>query len=402
MQDRKMPPKRIAKRRSPPEDALPKSKKVKDPRNQAVRAVASRRVPGARSCQGACGPSPPDQKARPVSHRSHNTEPGLVLTLGQGDVGQLGLGENVMERKKPALVPIPEDIVQAEAGGMHTVCLSKSGQDNNGVIGLLEPMKKSMVPVQVQLSMPVVKVASGNDHLVMLTVDGDLYTLGCGEQGQLGRVPELFANRGGRQGLERLLVPKCVMLKSRGSRGHVRFQDAFCGAYFTFAISSEGHVYGFGLSNYHQLGTPGTESCFVPQNLTSFKNSTKSWVGFSGGQHHTVCMDSEGRAYSLGRAEYGRLGLGEGAEEKSVPTLISRLPAVSSVACGASVGYAVTKDGCVFAWGMGTNYQLGTGQEEDAWSPVEMTGKQLENRVVLSVSSGGQHTVLLVKDKEQS
>nr|XP_031539756.1 regulator of chromosome condensation isoform X7 [Vicugna pacos] len=401
-QDRKMPPKRIAKRRSPPEDALPKSKKVKDSRNQAARAVASRRIPGARSCQGACGQSPPDQKARPVSHRSHSTEPGLVLTLGQGDVGQLGLGENVMERKKPALVPIPEDIVQAEAGGMHTVCLSKSGQDNNGVIGLLEPMKKSMVPVQVQLSTPVMKVASGNDHLVMLTADGDLYTLGCGEQGQLGRVPELFANRGGRQGLERLLVPKCVMLKSRGSRGHVRFQDAFCGAYFTFAISSEGHVYGFGLSNYHQLGTPGTESCFVPQNLTSFKNSTKSWVGFSGGQHHTVCMDSEGRAYSLGRAEYGRLGLGEGAEEKSIPTLISRLPPVSSVACGASVGYAVTKDGRVFAWGMGTNYQLGTGQEEDAWSPVEMTGKQLENRVVLSVSSGGQHTVLLVKDKEQS
>uniref|UniRef100_G1TPV2 RCC1-like domain-containing protein n=1 Tax=Oryctolagus cuniculus TaxID=9986 RepID=G1TPV2_RABIT len=358
-----MPPKRIAKRRSPPEDAIPKSKKVK------------------------------------VSHRSHSTEPGLVLTLGQGDVGQLGLGENVMERKKPALVPIPEGVVQAEAGGMHTVCLSKSGQDNNGMIGLLEPMKKSLVPVQVQLDVPVVKVASANDHLVMLTTDGELYILGCGEQGQLGRVPELFANRGSRQGLERLLVPRCVLLKSRGSRGHVRFQDAFCGAYFTFAISGEGHVYGFGLSNYHQLGT---ESCFIIQNLTSFKNSTKSWVGFSGGQHHTVCMDSEGKAYSLGRAEYGRLGLGEGAEEKSIPTLISKLPAVTSVACGASVGYAVTKDGRAFAWGMGTSYQLGTGQDEDAWSPVEMTGKQLENRVVLFVSSGGQHTVLLVKDKEQS
>ncbi|VTJ54992.1 Hypothetical predicted protein [Marmota monax] len=278
----------------------------------------------------------------------------------------------------------------------------RTPQDNNGVIGLLEPMKKSMVPLQVQLDIPVVKVASGNDHLVMLTTDGDLYTLGCGEQGQLGRVPELFSNRGGRQGLERLLVPKCVMLKSRGAPGHVRFQDAFCGAYFTFAISQDGHIYGFGLSNYHQLGTPGTESCFIPQNLTCFKNSTKSWVCFSGGQHHTVCLDSEGKAYSLGRAEYGRLGLGEGAEEKSIPTLISRLPTVVSVACGASVGYAVTKDGRVFAWGMGTNYQLGTGQDEDAWSPVEMTGKQLENRMVLSVSSGGQHTVLLVKDKEQS
>lgn len=58
--------------------------------------------------------------------------------------------------------------------------------------------------------------------------------------------------------------------------------------------------------------------------------------------------------------------------------------------------------GRVFAWGMGTNYQLGTGQDDDAWSPVEMTGKQLENRAVLTVSSGGQHTVLLVKDKAQS
>lgn len=31
-----------------------------------------------------------------------------------------------------------------------------------------------------------------------------------------------------------------------------------------------------------------------------------------------------------------------------MPTLISRLPVVSSVACGASVGYAVSKDG---KWG---------------------------------------------------
>lgn len=51
---------------------------------------------------------------------------------------------------------------------------------------------------------------------------------------------------------------------------------------------------------------------------------------------------------------------------------------------------------------MGTNLQLGTGEEDDEWSPVEMMGKQLENRVVLSVSSGGQHTVLLVKDKQES
>ncbi|KAG2460588.1 RCC1 protein, partial [Polypterus senegalus] len=298
------------------------------------------------------------------------TLPGQVLTLGQGDVGQLGLGVDVLERKKPALVSLPEEIVQAEAGGMHTVCLGKSGtiytfgcndegalgrdtneegsemvpakvelnekiiqvsagdshtaaltedgrvyiwgsfRDNNGVIGLLEPLKPCAKPVQFKMDHAVVKIASGNDHLMMLTAGGILYSSGCGDQGQLGRVPELFTNRGGRRGL--------------------------------------------------------------------------------------------GKVYSLGRAEYGRLGLGKEAEEKRIPTLVPVLTDVISVACGASVSYAVTRNGHLYAWGMGTNMQLGTGEEDDEWSPIEMTGKQLEKRAVLSVSSGGQHTVLLVQDKPQS
>lgn len=164
-----------------------------------------------------------------------------------------------------------------------------------------------------------------------------------------------------------------------------------------------------------------------------------------------------GQVYSLGRPEYGRLGLGQGAEEKSEPARVMGLEAASNVTCGASVSYAVTRDGekpsecrkglsdqhsqsvlgcciifasincvnliwlgpegkkgcshlllvlfitgSVYAWGMGTNLQLGTGEEDDEWSPVKMTGKQLENRAVLMASSGGQHTALLVKDKQES
>lgn len=49
--------------------------------------------------------------------------------------------------------------------------------------------------------------------------------------------------------------------------------------------------------------------------------------------------------YSLGRADYGMLGLGEGAKEKNTPTAIPNLPKSSSVSCGERVGYAVTEDG---------------------------------------------------------
>lgn len=118
---------------------------------------------------------------------------------------------------------------------MHLPCVCWTSQDNNGVIGLLEPMKTCPVPVKIPLTEPVVKIASGmqhlfvfyphvlfihiikyllwllflfniflgNDHVVLLTLDGNLYSSGCAEQGQLGRVPELFSNRGGRKGLGR-------------------------------------------------------------------------------------------------------------------------------------------------------------------------------------------------------
>ncbi|XP_053124257.1 regulator of chromosome condensation isoform X1 [Hemicordylus capensis] len=413
--------------------------------------------------------SAPKVKRTKVSHHSHCTEPGLVLTLGQGDLGQLGLGPDVLARKRPALVELPENIIQAEAGGVHTVCLSGTGKiytfgcndegalgrdtseegsdsvpglvdltekvvqvsagdshtaaltddgrvfiwgafrDENGVIGLLAPLKGgeglasasgSSVPVELQLNVPIVKIASGSHHLALVSMTGILYTCGCGDNGQLGRVHPVFTVRGGRKGLERLLLPQPVIFKQKGCRtkGHVR--DVFCGSYSTIAITEEGHVIGFGLSNYYQLGSQNIDTYYSPKILTAFKNSTKSWIEFSAGQHHTVCLDSEGTVYSLGRADYGMLGLGEGVAEKNTPIAIPGLPKSTSVACGERVGYAVTEDGCAFAWGMGSNLQLATGEEDDAWSPVQMSGQQLQNRTVLSVKGGGQHTVLLVKDRQ--
>ena len=45
-------------------------------------------------------------------------------------MGQLGLGEEILERKKPAIVKGLDnlEIVQVECGGMHTVALTSSGK----------------------------------------------------------------------------------------------------------------------------------------------------------------------------------------------------------------------------------------------------------------------------------
>lgn len=53
--------------------------------------------------------------------------------------------------------------------------------------------------------------------------------------------------------------------------------------------------------------------------------------------------------------------------------------------------------GELYGWGMGTTGELGTGNDEDCLEPTLVQGKQLLNRQVIKVSSGGQHTVVLAK-----
>lgn len=53
---------------------------------------------------------------------------GDVFVMGSGDFGQLGLGPDVMEKSRPAQVPLNYEIIDVCAGGMHTVCLTKEGK----------------------------------------------------------------------------------------------------------------------------------------------------------------------------------------------------------------------------------------------------------------------------------
>ncbi|XP_005105535.1 regulator of chromosome condensation isoform X2 [Aplysia californica] len=399
------------------------------------------------------------RKRLKVSHDSHGSTQGVVLTCGQGDVGQLGLGEDIMERSRMSFVDIPDPVIQVCAGGMHTVCLTSTGQvytfgcndegalgrdtsvegsetrpakvnipcpivmvtggdshtaalsddgrvyawgnfrDANGSIGLTSNgIEKT--PVELIQEEVIIKIASGSDHLACLTDRGELLTLGCAEQGQLGRIAECFATRGGRKGLDMILSPGRVKVKRHRSRKLATFSDVWTGQYMTFAQDKEtGDIYAWGLNNYFQLGFGDMENRFVPERVKSFSENGP-WSMISGGQHHTVALDGKGKVHTLGREDYGRLGLGEKCGEKDLPTLVPALQdfTCTNVAAGGCVTFAVTSDGSVYSWGMGSNNQLGAGDDEDRFEPTKVAGKQMESRQGVSVSSGGQHTVLLAKN----
>jgi len=401
---------------------------------------------------------------------------GIILTFGQGDVGQLGLGEDIMERKRGAPIKEVEGVkfVQVTCGGMHSVGVSSSGEvytwgcNDDGALGRVADDGEEFTPGKVKLPPGVVakqasagdshsailspegvvyawgayrdasgqigltaaslgkkneviqvypnptdisgtvdlaiKIVSGNDHTVILTEKGNIYTSGTGEQGQLGRIKECFGHRGGRRGLEFILEPQIVRFRKK-----VKFSDVFAGSFCTYALRKDSDdVYAWGLNNYGQLGSGSTESYFNPEiihPLSEIRANANSNIKIAGGQHHSILCDGNGVTYCIGRSEYGRLGLGEKAEETPLPKKIEGLSdmKVQSIACGEAVSFAVTEDGHLYSWGLGTTLQLGIGDEEDLLVPTLVKSKNIniEEDEVLQVSSGGQHTTVLVTKRPE-
>lgn len=385
------------------------------------------------------------------------TASGNVLSCGQGEFGQLGLGEDVMEKSRPALINGLSDVVLISAGGMHNLCLTRDGKvysfgcndegalgrdtsdegsefepklielpgscvrisagdshsacllndgrvfawgsfrDSHGNMGLtLEGNKR--LPIEVLPGNRWVDIASGCDHLVMLLETGHIYTVGCAEQGQLGRVSIRAASGESRRGKTQLLQPGMVT-----RRGKIVVADAiWASTYCTFYKDRpSGRIFAFGLNNYCQLGIPNpsenvVKPVFVPE-PTSFSEVQQ----IAGGQHHTLVLKEDHKVYAIGRKEYGRLGLGDVQEDaKTLQPVEGALAGkkVVYVCCGESTSFAVTDSGEVYSWGIGSSQQLGTGNEDDVTSPVLIASKQVQGKVVLQVSSGGQHSLFLVQE----
>ncbi|XP_055309663.1 regulator of chromosome condensation-like [Sitodiplosis mosellana] len=381
---------------------------------------------------------------------------GNLLSCGQNEVGQLGFDDDIIEKTRPALVvdSLKAKVVDISAGGMHSLYLTADGEvwsfgcndegalgrdtseegseysaqkvdlpkdciritagdshsafllsdgrvfacgsfrDSHGTMGL--NMKgKQQTPVEVVAGEEFVDIKSGADHLVMLSALGKVFTVGCGEQGQLGRVSSRASSGETRRGKGQLLQPGLVTARN------INFIDAiWTTTYCTFIKNrANGTVYGFGLNNYNQLGIvkKNTETVFAPHK-TPFENVEL----ITGGQHHTLVLTNDKKCFAIGRTNYGRLGLGNTTEES-----IDKLTRIDGLAklnvvlleCGESCSFAVTSDGKVYSWGMGSNQQLGLGSDDDQLVPTLLTGVQVKDREVINVSSGGQHTLFIAADK---
>jgi len=351
---------------------------------------------------------------------------GRVFSWGCNDEGSLGRlandGTALADDEEcaiPGPVQFPEGtprIVQISAGDSHSAALTEHGdvffwggwRDNSGIM-----TDKYPSPLAIPLSSPITKISSGCHHILFLAASGQVFSMGCGENGQLGRLSERFATRNARNWQTDLMTPAIVPLKYAFKKGLSKSGEApipvqrvlaatnvWAGGYTSVVQLQSGHVLGFGLNSAAQLGVAsgGTNEAacvFQPKFLPDISNLEVAEI--SCGHHHTLILSKSGVVHACGLKEYGALGVGgtDGVVEKPIEVKIADGEIVKTVAAGTHLSFAVTEKGAMYSWGSATNNALGHGDEEDKEEPEEVTSKQLETREVVAVAVGGQHTAII-------
>ncbi|KAI9751717.1 MAG: ornithine carbamoyltransferase [Chaenotheca gracillima] len=276
---------------------------------------------------------------------------------------------------------------------------------NDGIIGFSEELalKKNSkercqrTPIRIAGLANIKLIAAGGNHMLALDHKGNVFSWGCGEQGQLGR------STSGRNRAKDL-TPSQVDLPKR------RIRHVSCGSFHSFAIDDAGQVYSWGLNNFGQTGiTKGAsekdasiETPVIVPSLARFDITE-----IQGGNHHSVACTKTGELLVWGRCDDSQLGIL--LEELSQKDLIfddrqnprilmnpATIPGIhaTSVAAGIDNCIVVDKLGKVYSWGFSASYRTGLGTLDPVETPTMLENSALVGKRLTSAFCGGQFSVL--------
>ncbi|CAF0765574.1 unnamed protein product [Rotaria sordida] len=330
-------------------------------------------------------------------HSCALTITGYVYTWGCNDDGALGrITDDINDEYIPDLFVLPEEIQSLCAGDTFTVALAKSGRAyisgcfrcSEGLLGLFEYKQITQQSIVIPLNQSIKQIACGADFCLLLTENGDLYSFGNNETGQLGRDSHLEPKENSSVWLQ----PSQI---SFFHGQHILNIWAGGHGFFVLTQNSTIHLFSCGSNSFGQLGHSLKQPIYLPIEIKEISFVDKI-IKISCGLQHTLILDSNGYVYGLGRSDDGRLG-NNLINDIIIPKQIDNLTNIIDIAAGGSVSFVINKYGQIYSFGMGDTCQIGHGNE-DIFIPTLIKCKQLEKRKIQQISVGAQHTLFLVKE----
>lgn len=320
----------------------------------------------------------------PEGHHVLALRRGTVWAWGHNFFGQVGDGTNV-QRTTPVQVDDLMSVVDVGAGNNYSIALKSDGtvwswgNNEHGQLGIGAAAPASVNrPMKIPSLSSVTAIAAGTDHVLALKSDGTVWVWGDNSLGELGLGTTDFA-------------PHPIPAQVPGLSGIVRI---IAGSYVSYAVKTDGTVFGWGTAFIGKLGDgiSGGSSVISPQELPLLKGM----IGAATGVGSTVVIKSDGSVLTFGSNFRGQLGRGlPDNGPYPVPTQISELLA-KDVSNGDGQVIVTEQSGTLKVFGRNDSGELGLGSSDLSahTTPVSVPGLSS----VFATVAGRGSTLALIGD----
>ncbi|XP_075399662.1 putative E3 ubiquitin-protein ligase HERC6 [Tenrec ecaudatus] len=176
--------------------------------------------------------------------------------------------------------------------------------------------------------------------------------------------------------------------------GSLRLLQAASGERHSLLLLSDGAVHAWGDNSRGQLGQRGETHRSQPGPIRALETLNVGLL--SCGKEHSLAVCLNGRVFAWGAGSEGQLGIGEFKEISFTPKKVNALAGIKiiQVSCGHYHSLALAQDGKVFSWGKNSQGQLGLGKEFPSQTSPQRV-KSLEGIPLAQVAAGGAHSFAL-------
>ena len=235
------------------------------------------------------------------SHTLMITNDSNLWSWGSNDKGQLCLGNGYEKGASMPQQTLFSNISKLSAGFWHSLFQNNKGEifacgyNQKGQCGLGHYNELQMTPCHI-LNVPsnIVHFVCGSHHNLFLDSEGNVFSVGSNEHGQLGLGHYVNQNE-----LNKILnIPAIKIISCMGSS--------------CYLIDFEGNLWSFGANFYGQLGHGDTghnteKNC--PKIVNTLKYIQQISHGCSG--QHFFAKNSQNHIFVCGHNAFGKLGTGD-------------------------------------------------------------------------------------------